>query len=385
MTLSQLSPATLGAAEFRHHFPALERMTYLAACSSGPPSPHVAEALLRSEAVDGLGWPQWEHEVAAARAAMATSMHTTDAHVAAVPDATLGAHQVTAAVDWEHRPRLLSSRWDFPSLRRVWRGCVDRGAEPELVDNGGGPATAADLTERYLEALDERTGLVSIPWADYRTGARLDVPAIGARARELGATVFVDAYQVAGTLVIDVADIGCDYLVTGTGKYLLGRPGMAFLYVRDPGRRPTITGWQGSANPFDDDADWSSPLADDARSYQIGTPAVSAAYAARAGLELLSAASATSIRSHISGLVDATTDLLTEAGHTVATSAPADRGAVVAVVDPNAGELAGALYRDDRVVVSPRGDVVRAAFHFYNSADDVVALCAALSRQRSPR
>ena len=34
-------------------------------------------------------------------------------------------------------------------------------------------------------------------------------------------------------LPVDVDELSCDYLVAGTCKYLLGLPGVAFLYVRD--------------------------------------------------------------------------------------------------------------------------------------------------------
>ena len=52
-------------------------------------------------------------------------------------------------------------------------------------------------------------------------------------AHARGARVFVDAYQAVGVLPVNVDELGCDYLVAGTCKYLLGLPGVAFLYVRD--------------------------------------------------------------------------------------------------------------------------------------------------------
>ncbi|MFD6107806.1 aminotransferase class V-fold PLP-dependent enzyme, partial [Nocardia salmonicida] len=57
---------------------------------------------------------------------------------------------------------------------------------------------------------------------------------LGSAGRGGGAEVFVDAYQAAGVEPVDVHRLDCDYLVAGTSKYLLGLPGLAFLYARRP-------------------------------------------------------------------------------------------------------------------------------------------------------
>ena len=47
-----------------------------------------------------------------------------------------------------------------------------------------------------------------------------------------GALLFVDAYQTLGTMPIDVRALGVDFLAAGNLKFLMGIPGIAFLYVR---------------------------------------------------------------------------------------------------------------------------------------------------------
>ena len=66
----------------------------------------------------------------------------------------------------------------------------------------------------------------------YRSGERLPVEEITRLAHERGALVLLDAYQSAGTLPLDVGALDVDFLAAGTVKYLLGLPGLAFLYAR---------------------------------------------------------------------------------------------------------------------------------------------------------
>ncbi|MBJ8193970.1 aminotransferase class V-fold PLP-dependent enzyme, partial [Bacillus cereus] len=70
------------------------------------------------------------------------------------------------------------------------------------------------------------------------------------------ALLFVDAYQSAGIVPVDVKAMGVDILVAGARKYMLGIPGVAFLYVskdRIDRFKPRLTGWLGQepASRFD--------------------------------------------------------------------------------------------------------------------------------------
>jgi cysteine desulfurase family protein (TIGR01976 family) len=81
-------------------------------------------------------------------------------------------------------------------------------------------------TETYdyeLTQLDElltpRTKLVAMNYASNVIGTINDVRTITARAKAVGALVFVDAVQYAPHGMIDVQDIGCDFLVCSAYKF----------------------------------------------------------------------------------------------------------------------------------------------------------------------
>ena len=74
-------------------------------------------------------------------------------------------------------------------------------------------------------------------------------------ARAVGAYSLIDDYQSTGTCALDVRALQCDFLVTGTLKYLLGSSGLGFLYVRrelleDAELEPLVTGWFGQEKPL---------------------------------------------------------------------------------------------------------------------------------------
>lgn len=85
-------------------------------------------------------------------------------------------------------------------------------------------------------------------------------------------------------------------LAAGTRKYLLGIPGMAFLYVRKEladALKPKTSAWFGRESGFD------AAYAKGARRFQTGTPAFVSIYAAAAALSLLNHIGVSHIRDHV--------------------------------------------------------------------------------------
>jgi selenocysteine lyase/cysteine desulfurase len=225
----------------------------------------------------------------------------------------------------------------------------------------------------YDAAIDERTALVSSCHGYYMNGFVQDVGRIAARARESGALSFVDAYQTLGTVPVDVKALGVDFLAAGCLKFLMGIPGIAFLYVRPEivdTLRPTVTGWFGRANPFGFDAkslDWSPT----ASRFDTGTPPVINAYVARAGMSIVNDVGPSSIRAWLEVLGERLIAGGRTRGLTLhGTSDLRRKTATTAYVVGDSHAVEAAM-RARGVIASARGSVIRLAPHFYNTIDDV--------------
>lgn len=380
------APTAPSPERFRAQFPSLADLVHLASCSQGAPSTKVIAALQEfqwSMHSHGAPWDRWMGQVEAARRAFAELIGAAPEEVAVLSCASQGAFQVASTIDWDRRPGIVTTDMEFPSIAHVWLAQGRRGAKSRYVPEHGGVVDAAD----YLAAIDETAGLVSVPLVSYRNGLRLPVREAIAAAREAGARVFIDAYQAAGVMPIDVRTLDCDYLVAGTLKYLLGVPGLAFLYARAglPDHfEPELTGWFGRVDPFSFDPR-SLDFPATARRFESGTPAIPAAYAAHAGLTTLAEVDAKVIETHVRELVAEAHERLSGDGETLWSPAdPQLRGAQVALVDSDPQALAGYL-AERQIITSPRGHVLRLSFHYYNNASDIEAFSTALREYRAHR
>lgn len=377
---SALTDEYLSSSEFRTHFPHLAELSHFDSCSQGALSlemNYALDDLTRSIHLHPAPWDQWMAKVEELRTEFAEFINTTADHVAIVPSASAAAYQVASAFRWEGG-QIMTSDLEFPSVANVLHAQQQNGAQIDFIDD----RDAAVYAETWTSRVTQRTKLVSVPLVSYHNGARAEVEPVIAHARERGIVTFVDAYQGAGAVPIDVQQLQCDYLTTGSLKYLLGLGGVAFLYVRDievADKVPEFTGWFGRPNPFAFDPR-DTAYASNARRFESGTPAVPAVYASLAGLRLLRRARQSDVVAHIGEMRDRLREGVAELGLEV--SGPTSRehqGPQVALKldDP---DRTAALLAEDRVYAAPRNDLLRLSMHYYTNGADIERAVASLKK-----
>jgi selenocysteine lyase/cysteine desulfurase len=236
--------------------------------------------------------------------------------------------------------------------------------------------------QRVADAVDERTAIVALSHVFFTTGGIQETLPIAHAARRHGAFFLLDAYQSAGQVPIDVRSLAVDALVTGPLKWLLGGPGLAYVYVRDEWLRqlrPTITGWFAARDQFAFDSHQFA-FKDDARRFELGTPALPTVHSALGGQEIIDEIGVGAIRARNSALTEHLLGGLSSAGFRVrGARQPAQRSALVMVehADPAGavGELAA-----ERVIVDYRPGYVRVSPHFYNTPEELDHFVEVLSR-----
>ena len=116
--------------------------------------------------------------------------------------------------------------------------------------------------DNIMDAIDDRVAAVSLTDVHYKTGHRLDMPAITARAHRHGALTVWDLCHSAGAVPLDLNGANADFAVGCGYKYLNGGPGApAFIFVakrhQDHAGQP-LTGWWSHSAPFDFTRDYES-------------------------------------------------------------------------------------------------------------------------------
>ena len=369
--------------DVRQSFRVFERLVYVNSCSAGALSDDVRAAYdeyLGDWEAEGSPWERWIERTEQARGAFARLIGAEPGDVAVTTSLSAAVSALATGLDLARRPKVVLTDWEFPTVGQIWHAQEQRGAEVVHVSEVAGELPL----EGFAEAIDERTALVSITDVCYRNGARVDVPGVVALARQHGALVLLDAYQSAGSLPLDVAALGVDLVAAGTTKYLLGSPGLAFLWCR-PGLAeritPAATGWFADEDVFAMDVQDYSPAAD-ARRFQSGTPPVPSVYAGLAGMALIERAGVVKVAEHVAGLNARLEAGLDELGATVVTPRDRERrGALMCVAATDAPALVRALRAGD-IVTSERAGSVRISPHLYNREDDIDAVLAALERNR---
>ncbi len=370
-------------ADCRSRFPIFERLTYINSCSQGALSDSVRAAYgdyLTGWDERGAPWEYWVERAETARATFARFVGGASDDVAVTTSLSAGVSPLASAIDFTARPKVVISDFEFPTIGQIWHAQELRGAEVVHVHADG----AEIPVERFDQAIDEQTAVVSIAAVCYRNGSRLAVEEIAKIAHERGALVVLDAYQAIGTYPLDVAELGVDVLAAGVLKYLLGSAGLGFMWTR-PGLSeqllPTQTGWFADQNIFEMDITDYSP-SPTARRFQSGTPPVPAIYAGIAGLELMEEIGVAETRAHVTALNERLIGGVDELGGVVVTPRdPEKRGALVCVRSTDAPQLVATL-GDAGIVTSERDGNLRVSAHAYNTEEDIDEVLAALARHR---
>jgi cysteine desulfurase/selenocysteine lyase len=174
----------------------------------------------------------------------------------------------------EHHSNLVP--WQLLAART---GCVLRHAG--LTANG-----ELDL-EDLKSKLSERTRLVSVVHVSNTLGCLNPIEAIASLAHGVGALLLVDACQSLPHQRVNVAELGCDFLV-GSSHKLCGPTGMGFLWGREAlleAMPPFLGGGEMIQDVYLDHSSW----ADLPHKFEAGTPAIGEAIGMGVGIDYLQA------------------------------------------------------------------------------------------------
>ena len=366
-----------GLLAWRQEFPILAHTTYMISHSLGA-MPERARARVAEYTATwadrGIraweeGW--WEMPVTVGNL-IGRIIGAGDGEVVMQPNVSVCQWIVASCFDWRaRRNKLVTDALNFPSNNYIYHALERSGARVVTAASQDGMTLPP---ERILEAIDEETALVSVSHVAFRSSYVQDLAAITERAHAVGAMVSADLYQSAGTLPVNVRELGVDFATGGSVKWLCGGPGAGYLYVRralQDQLQPAATGWVAHEEPF---AFAGGPIryASGIFRFLNGTPNVPGMYAARSGYEIIGEIGVPAIREKSLRQTARIIELADEAGFRIHTCRDAKlRGGVVVVDVPNGYAVTHELARREVLVDYRPQAGIRIAPHFYTTDEEV--------------
>jgi len=386
MTLaSSTKPRALGLARYRGEFPIFRDSVYLNTCSLGALGERsrrkVAEFLDIWQRRGASAWYDvWWEALDDLRARYGRLVNAAAGEIALAPSISVALSAVAESIDYGKRPRVVITSLDFPTVAYQWLAKAQQGVELVVVESPDRINVPVDAIAR---AVDDRTALVVTSHVYFTTGAIQDIKRVAAVAHDRGALCLIDAYQSVGQIPVDVQETGVDALVSGGLKWLLGGPGIVFLYMREAVARrlePRISGWFGQRDQFAFDPR-ALTLHEGARRFEMGTPALPAVYAQLGGLEYIEEIGVPMIRNVTAALTDDLIATLRGAGFKPRVAAdPRERSAIVMVPMPDPVASVRHLAAGG-IIADTRPGHVRFSPFFYNVQEDHVRSTERLASQ----
>ena len=377
---------------WRDEFPILAQSTYLISNSLGAMPRGVYDKLREfADTWATLGVQAWGHAFAgnptwwevkgAVGDKIAPLMGAPKGSVLVHENASIANGILISALDWSdtRRDKVVMSGMDFPSDIYSIQRLLPPHVRLEIID------TEDSITlpiERLLDAIDERTRLVSLSHVLFRSAYIVPARAIIAKAHAVGAQVLLNGYHSVGIIPVDVAALEADYYIGGTLKWMCGGPGGVFMYVRPDlltTLQPKITGWFAHKNPFAFEVDHFE-LREDSYRLANGTPAIAALYSIQPGVDIIAQVGVENIRAKSLRQTDMIFELADAAGYEIRT--PRDhefRAGTVTVNPPHAYEVSRELLARGFIIDYRANAGIRIAPHFYNADEEISACMAAIT------
>jgi kynureninase len=344
-------------------------------------------------------WIPYHERAAPALAELAGAM---EGEVVAMNSLTVNLHLMLVSFFRPDAARntILIESSAFPSDRYAVVSQLEfHGLDPaqNLIEVGPRPGERTLRTEDVIERIERegsRLSLVLLPGVQYLTGQLLDMPALIAAARRVGARVGVDLAHAIGNTPLQLHDWNPDFAVWCSYKYLNAGPGAVggcFVHQRHARdfKLPRFAGWWGhnKAERFLYDPKF-DPIAG-AQGWQLSNPPILSTAPLLASLEIFQRAGMRALRAKSIALTGYMQKLIEEhlrgLVEIITPSAPEQRGSQLSVrlarPAAEAKRCQEALSTAGVIGDWREPDVLRLApIPLYNSFADVLAAVEILAR-----
>jgi selenocysteine lyase/cysteine desulfurase len=364
----------------RRLFPATEKYTYLNNAAIAPLPTAAVEAVysqLKDVSENGsANYPDWVATKNHSRQLIAEMLNVKPEQIAFMRNTSDGFASVANGLQWRKGDNIVTFAKEFPANFYAWRRIRDVfDVELRLCGERDG---RIDLDE-FINLIDADTKLVSISAVQFASGFRADLERIGAAARKADALFAVDIIQGFGAMPFDLPAQFVDIAAGASHKWLCSPEGCGILYLSERARErtePTLVGWISVEDPWDFE-DFEQSFKPNALAWETGTNGSSLFYGLEQSLRLLHETGAGNIENYLENLSDYLCELLTGKDYEIISSREKNEKSQIVCIKHRRGltsvEIAKRL-ETEKIIVSPRGDRIRIAPHFFNNQKDIERL-----------
>ena len=367
----------------RSLFPIAQRYAYLDHAAIAPPAIPVRSTMdvfLARQTEEPFELAHWERLRTQVRSRLGELLSTDAASITFVKNTTTGLGLVAAGLDWENGGNVVGVDREFPANVYPWMALGRKGVELRLYRSSDGCIDPAAI----VRLCDQRTRVLAVSAVQFWNGFRVDLDSLH---ESLGndTLLVVDAMQAAGAMRIDLSRSSVDFLCVGAQKWLLGPIGIGFAYVGPRMLERLYPAVVGTDSVIRDEEyfDYDLTLKPDARRFEEAAPNYPGILGMGAALNLLLRAGTAAVEKEVLRLADRLRDELPERGYELLLkpSRPAERSGIVSFrhLRMVPAELHARL-REAGIIISLRGDFLRASPHYYNIDADIDRLLEALPR-----
>lgn len=177
------------------------------------------------------------------RAAAAEYMGGDSAHIALTDSTTMGLGLIYGAMHLEPGDEIVTTTHDHYATHMSLTHRADRtGAAVRYVSLYETPATVSvdEIVSRMRAAISDRTRVLAVTWVHSSTGVKLPLAAMSAALREINASrdpkhrvlFCVDGVHGFGIENVTIDELGCDFFMAGTHKWIFGPRGTGVIWGR---------------------------------------------------------------------------------------------------------------------------------------------------------
>lgn len=361
-------------------FPATAKYTYLNSASVAP-LPTVSLEAVVSQMKDAsengsVNFSDWVRTKNRAREIAAEMLKVKAEQIAFMRNTSDGLATIANGLKWKKGDNIVSFEREFPANFYAWRRIRDAfGVELRLCPERNG---RVDLDE-FIGLIDKNTKVVSISAVQYGSGFRADLERLGQAARAVDALFVVDIIQAFGAMPLDLPAQMVDAAAGASHKWLCAPEGCGILYLSDRAREriePTSVGWISVEDIWNFEA-VEQNFKPNALAWESGTGAAALFYGLERSLEILRDAGAEKIEKYLEEISDYLCDSLAGKNYEIVSSRETGEKSQIVCIKYSKGLTPGEIaehLQKENIVVSPRGDRVRVAPHFFNNRADIEKL-----------